>query len=186
MSQVCDHTSVGAIARDDNGRILLIERAKFPFGIAPPSGHCDGLSYPMACLKEFEEETGLKIKPSASPRPVLIRYPFKKFKCRRPQGDYHIWQIFEVQWKGECKASEQEVKSISWYSAKEIQKLMDKTRDYLRRYKLAEQAEDQTLVGAIQNALDEEWEKNPGLEPVWYDFFNEVPDLIKMINLKAG
>ncbi len=117
---VCDKTSVGVIARDDQGRILLIERMKFPYGWAPPSGHCDGHSYGTAAFKEFEEETGLKIV--GVPRPLIPKNPRKYFKCQRG-GEYHDWQIFEVNWKGELKPSQEETKNARWCSTEEIQSM---------------------------------------------------------------
>jgi 8-oxo-dGTP pyrophosphatase MutT (NUDIX family) len=119
---VCDHASVGVIARDEQGRILLIKRKKYPFGIAPPSGHLDGLSYPVACFKEFEEETGLTVV--GAPRPVIPKNPRKDFPCRRG-GQYHYWQIFEVSWKGELKPSEDETLGADWYSADQIKVLAE-------------------------------------------------------------
>ena len=109
---VCDHASVGVIARNESGSILLVERARYPFGIAPPSGHLDGHSYPIACFKEFEEETGLRVKPLIPPRTIIVERPLKQYKCRRPGGDYHVWQIFEVQWDGNIEHNPEEVKSI--------------------------------------------------------------------------
>ena len=120
---VCDNTSVGVIARDKEGRILMIKRKRPPYGIAPPSGHLDGLTYPMACFKEFEEETGLRIV--GAPRPILPKNPRKEFECRRG-GKYHIWQIFEVDWEGELKPSDEETLGVQWYSTDEIRELARK------------------------------------------------------------
>lgn len=117
---VCDHTSVGVLAHDEHGRLLLIRRKKPPFGIAPPSGHLDGLTYPVACFKEFQEETGLRVV--GAPRPVIPKNPRKDFECRRG-GKYHHWQIFEVSWKGELKPSEDETLGAGWYSPEEIKAL---------------------------------------------------------------
>lgn len=38
MPKICDHTSVGMFVWR-GGKLLLIERAKFPFGFAVPAGH---------------------------------------------------------------------------------------------------------------------------------------------------
>lgn len=175
---VCDHTSVGAIAKDFEGKILLIERKKFPFGWAPPSGHCDGLSYGVAAFKEFEEETGLTLV--GAPRPVRIVKSRTYFKCRRG-GEYHDWQVFEVNWHGELKPSQDETKNAKWCSLKEINVLAARTADYLARRGLAELVQEE-LTQAMWLDLDKEWQANPGLEPVWYDFFRElkiVPHLLE-------
>ncbi len=158
----CDNASVGVIARDTKGRILLIERKKFPFGWAPPSGHLDGKTFPVACFDEFEEETGLKVV--GTPRPITPVNSRKHFKCRRG-GEYHAWQIFEVNWKGELKPSPSEVKNIRWFSQEEIEDLALITRWYLEREKLQQELSD---------SMERTWQIDPGLEPVWYEFFKEL------------
>ena len=174
----CDNTSVGVIAKDSQGKILLIERKKFPtefldrlkhgqettpsLGWAPPSGHLDGQTYPVACFNEFEEETGLKIV--GAPRPMIPLNSRKYFKCRRG-GEYHDWQIFEVNWKGELKPSPSEVKNIRWFSQEEVEDLAATTKWYLEMKKGPEE-----WMGAIERA----WQISPGLEPVWYEFFKEL------------
>lgn len=120
---VCDHALVGALARDFEGKILLIERNNFPFGWAPPSGHLDGQTYPVACFNKFEEETGLKV--IGAPRPLIPKNPRKYFKCRRG-GEYHDWQIFEVNWQGELKPSREEIKNARWCTTEEIQNIAAK------------------------------------------------------------
>lgn len=167
---VCDHTSVGVIARDDQGRILLIERRKTPFGWAPPSGHCDGDIYPIACCKEFYEETGLRVV--GAPKPILPKNPRKEFKCRRG-GEYHYWQILEVNWRGELKPSISETKGAHWYSIDEIRALGIKTENYLRELKLAHSLQEEMEVAMVK-LIEREWQLYPGLEPVWYDFFKEL------------
>ena len=166
---VCDHMSVGVIAKDPEGRILLIERKKFPFGWAPPSGHLDGFGYSVACFREFEEETGLKVV--GAPKPLIPKNPVKYFKCRRG-GEYHIWQIFGVDWAGELRPNPDETKSARWHSVKEIKDLAAKTANYLARYRQAELVPKSTET--IWQKLDKEWEKNYSLEFVWYEFFQEL------------
>lgn len=168
---VCDHTSVGVIARDDQGRILLIERRKTPFGWAPPSGHCDGDIYPIACCKEFYEETGLRVV--GAPRPILPKNPRKEFKCRRG-GEYHHWQIFEVKWEGELSPNTIETNGAFWGTVEEIKLLAKKTETYLSRIKESEKAEEESWAVSIKESIEKEWQANPGLELVWYEFFQEL------------
>ena len=169
---VCDNTSVGVIAKDSKGRILLIERKIFPFGWAPPSGHCDGQTYPIACFNEFEEETGLKVV--GAPRPVTLFKSKKYFKCRRG-GEYHNWQIFEVDWKGELKPNRDETKNAEWFTIEEICELAEKTRNHTGRMRaLSNPAIPASVVSSIIEVLEREWQANPGLEPVWYEFFQEL------------
>lgn len=188
---VCDNTSVGVIARDDQGRILLIERRTFPtelplsatdfvrlmepsssFGWAPPSGHCDGSNYGSAAFREFEGETGLRIV--GVPKPLIPQNPRKNFKCRRG-GEYHDWQIFEVNWQGELKPSRDETRDVKWHTLKEIRELAEKTKNYKGRMRLLSNPAIFASVGSsTTKALEREWQANPGLELVWYEFFQEL------------
>lgn len=171
--QPCDHTSVGIIARDDKGRILMIERRKAPFGFAPPAGHIDGRSgYDEACHKEFEEETGLRIV--GAPRPMLLIKNAKiNNKCRRG-GEFHYWHVYEVDWKGEIKQNFEETKWIGWLTVEGIKDLALKTKEYLSRYKLASQAEEFSWTKSIRESLDKEWQYAPGLEVAWLIIFEEL------------
>lgn len=168
---ICDNTSVGVIARDSRGRILMIERKKYPFGYACPAGHCDGDTYSTACLKEFQEETGLKVV--GAPRPVIPKNPRKYNKCRRG-GEYHDWQIFEVDWTGEFRQNQKETKWVGWMTVQEVRLLAAKTQEYARRWKLAEQAEEKSWTEGIRESLEKEWKNSPGLEAVWYEFLQEL------------
>ncbi|MDP3792519.1 MAG: NUDIX hydrolase [bacterium] len=169
---VCDHTSVGVIARDNQGKILMIERKMFPFGFAPPAGHCDGDQYPVACCKEFRQETGLEVV--GAPKPlILIKNARTPNMCRRG-GLYHFWQVFEVKWKGERQRSLDETKWIGWMSVEEIRILAAKTQEYLQRLKLAEQAEEKSWAVSIKKSVENQWQKSPGLEIVWFDIFQEL------------
>ncbi len=166
----CDHTSVGALARDFEGKILLIERKKFPFGWAPPSGHLDGKIYPVACFDEFEEETGLKVV--GHPSPVTLFKPTKYFKCRRG-GQYHIWQIFEVRWQGVLRPNQDETMDARWCSKEDLEELAAKTLSYLEQVKQAKLLQEELCQAMLKN-IEKEWQDNPGLEPVWYEFFKEL------------
>ena len=170
---VCDNTSIGIIAKDTEGRILMIRRKNYPFGYAPPAGHCDGLSYPLACFKEFEEETGLKVV--GAPKPLVLRNskiggPFGGC-CRG--GEYHHWQIFEVDWRGELLASD-EARWLGWKSHSEIINLAQRTVDYVRKLTLAGFAEDQRLADAIKESVEKDWQKNTGLGVTWLYIFEEL------------
>ena len=149
-TKTCDNKSVGILAWWD-GKLLLIERAKYPFGFAPPAGHVDNLnSFEEAAREELKEEVGLNIL-----NIKLIWEGRKKNKCRRKGGSWHYWKIYKVKTSGDIKRSLDETKQVGWYTKKEIKKLADMTSRYLKR-----------------NINDEEWKKNPGLEPVWLERVN--------------
>lgn len=152
MAKKCDHTSVGVFVWD-GGKLLLIERKKFPFGHAIPAGHVDGdQTFEQAAVRELKEEVGLD-----AVKPELIYEHRKHNVCRREDGTWHDWKLYKVTRSGELKRSDDETKRVGWYNKKEIGKLAERTE--LR------------LMGKIS---DKEWEANPGLEPVMYEFFKEL------------
>ncbi|KND48879.1 MAG: hypothetical protein AB200_00430 [Parcubacteria bacterium C7867-005] len=152
MAKVCDHTSVGMLVWKE-GKLLLIERRKFPFGFAIPAGHVDeDTSFENAAIRELKEEVGL----DAIDLELVIEGR-KENLCRREDGSWHFWKIYKVDNKGELEPSSEETKRTGWYSSEEIQKLGERTEKY--------------LAGEIS---DEEWEGDPGLEPVMYNWFKEL------------
>lgn len=150
MSEICDHTSVGMLIKKDD-KYLLIERMKFPFGFAPPAGYLDGDEYEEGARRELIEEVGL------NPVSLKLVYEGKKENiCRRENGNWHYWKIYEVQVTGKIKRSEDEIKQAGWYSIEQIKNLAAKTKAY--------------LTGKVEQ---EKWESNPGLESFWYEWFKE-------------
>lgn len=151
MIKICDNKSVGMLIRH-NGKLLLIERRKPPFGFAPPAGHVDNKgSFENAVYEEVREEVGLtpiKIK--------LIAEGRKDNPCRR-EGTWHYWKIYEVQTAGEIRRSKDETKQAGWFSVNQIKSLAKKTKDY--------------LAGKISK---DEWQKSPGIEPVWLEWFEKL------------
>jgi len=152
MKKICDHTSVGMLVwREDN--LLLIERKKFPFGFAPPSGHVDGDgSFEEAARRELKEEVGLETKSMR-----LLAEKRKNNHCRRTGGNWHFWKFYEVKISGEINISQDEVVKFGWYSKKQITDLAKRTQGY--------------LAGKISK---QNWQKNPGLE---VDFFEWLAEL---------
>jgi len=148
----CDHTSVGMLVRDGD-RLLLIERKKFPFGFAPPAGHVDDdPTYEAAAIRELSEEVGLEA--------VSLELVLEKDKpnhCRRKDGTWHHWNVYNVTTKGDIKRSEEETKQAGWFSITEVRELADRTQQYLQ--------------GKIP---DEAWRQQPGLEPVWYEHLTDL------------
>lgn len=166
MNRACDHTSVGAVA-EKNGKILLIERKKFPAGFALPAGHCDGDSHEAAALREFAEETGLE--------PLSIELIFNKEMrnpCRRTGGTHHQWQVFRItEWRGKLRQNTDETKSIEWASQERLQLLATRTEEFAKRYGMLI-SDLPSITNAL--ALDPVWQASPGLEPVWYLFCKQL------------
>lgn len=152
MTPICDNKSVGMIIRNGDN-ILLIERKRGAIGFAPPAGHIDDFdSSELAAKGEVEEEVGLTVDEL-----TLLGEGRKDNSCRREGGDHHYWWIYEAKTHGDIKRSESETKQAGWFSIEEISDLADRTKLYLK--------------GEIS---DEEWEKSPGIEPVWYEWFKEL------------
>ena|SRR3989338_5461667 len=152
MPKKCDNTSVGMLVwRDDS--LLLIERKKPPFGFALPAGHVDeDRSFEESAIRELREEVGLQ----AQNLELLIEGR-KDNKCRREGGDWHYWKIYRAEAIGEIKRSEDETKQAGFYKKDDLLLLTSKTEKYLK--------------GDIK---ENDWEKSPGLEPVWYEWLKEL------------
>lgn len=151
-TKVCDNKSVGMlIKRDDD--LLLIERRKPPFGFAPPAGHVDDKgTFENAAREEIQEEVGL------TPKEIrLIAEGRKENPCRREGGTWHYWKIYRVETDGEIKRSEDETKQAGWFSKDQITMLAKRTEKYL-----------------AGNISSEEWQKSPGIEPIWHEWFKEL------------
>lgn len=152
MEKICDHTSVGMLITNEE-KILLIKRARFPFGYAIPAGHVDGdKSFEIAAQRELQEEVGLKQLSMEK-----IYEGRRENPCRRKDGTWHLWKLYKVETKGKIKRSLEETREADWYTKEEINSLALRTEDYLAK-KISEK----------------EWEKNPGLEPIMYEFFKEL------------
>ena len=152
MTKICDHTSVGMLVWKED-KLLLIERKKFPFGFAIPAGHVDeDKSFEDAATRELKEEVGLDTTDLK-----LIIEGKKENSCRREGGTWHLWKIFEIATSGNLRPSMEETKKVGWYSKNEINKLADRTKKYINK-----------------EVSEEEWESNPGLELVMYNWFKEL------------
>jgi 8-oxo-dGTP pyrophosphatase MutT (NUDIX family) len=159
--KLCDHTSVGVIIRDDRGRFLLLKRAIFPVGIAPPAGHIDTHGSPaQAAIAEVAEEVGLVIAPKDL-HETIIQKRQTFLPCSRPEGDWHAWWIYTANhYSGELRPDKRETKGAEWYSGEQLQALADRTRAF--------------QAGQIPAA---QYQDEPGLEPVWIGFFLELGDI---------
>lgn len=152
MHEQCDNKSVGMLVWKDDC-LLLIERRKFPFGFAPPAGHVDSHgSFEQAATDELSEEVGLDTQALK-----LLTEGRKENPCRRKGGSWHYWKIYEAQTVGEVKRSQEETKQAGFHPKTNLLSLAEKTEKYLR--------------GEI---TDTDWEKSPGLEPVWYEWLKEL------------
>jgi ADP-ribose pyrophosphatase YjhB (NUDIX family) len=149
---ICDHKSVGMLIWDDN-KLLLIERRKPPYGFAPPAGHIDDHgSFEDAAKVEVKEEVGLDTRSLR-----VIAEGRKENPCRREDGTWHYWKIYEVKTEGDITASPDETKQYGWYTKEQIQKLAERTESYVSR-----------------KVSEAEWQSSPGMEPVWKEWLSEL------------
>ena len=152
MTKLCDHTSVGIFVWKDD-KLLLIQRAKFPYGFAVPAGHVDGdESFEVAATRELKEEVGRDVV-----KLDLILEARKENLCRREGGTWHLWKLFRAEVTGDLNRSLEETKSARWFSKEEIRMLSLRNAQYEHK-----------------DITDEEWKEQPGLEPVMYEWFKEL------------
>lgn len=161
MPKVCDNISVGVIIESPEREIVLLKRAKFPIGYAPPAGHGDlddeHGSIEQAAVGEVSQEVGLTIATEGLTRTVVNNRRVYN-QCRREGGTYHNWFVFEARdYSGTITPSPDETQGARWYPQAEVQELADRTKDY-----------------EAGNVTEEAWAANPGLEPIWKDFFVEL------------
>lgn len=158
MPKHCDNLSVGVIIRDDTGRYALLERGRYPVGMAPVAGHVDDHgSIEQAGVDESDEELGIVLQPHDLKKTAVTGI-LKYNQCRRPGGSHHEWTVLEATIPAQPLQPDQlETKSANWYSDTELQAFADRTRAYQR--------------GEIP---EEEWVLQPGLEEVWVEHFSEL------------
>lgn len=112
------HYSVGALIEKD-GKYLLIDRAKPPFGFAGLAGHIDeGETEIEALLREVKEESGLAVEEYE----LLFEEELDWNVCSKGiEG--HYWYLFKCEASGAVKMDSAEEKSIGWYTKEQIANL---------------------------------------------------------------
>ncbi|NVN97029.1 NUDIX hydrolase [Candidatus Nomurabacteria bacterium] len=152
MANICDHKSVGMLVYKED-KILLIERGRSPFAFAMPAGHVDeDATFEEAAIRELKEEVGVDAKSIE-----LVAEGRKENKGRRVDCTWHYWKIYKVEVEGKIDRSLDETKQAGFYSIDQIKIFAERTEKYLNK-----------------EIEEEEWNKNPGLEPVMYEWFKEL------------
>lgn len=150
----CDNASVGVVI-ESAGRVLLLTRAKPPAGIAPPAGHVDDHGSPdQAARAEVAEEVGLTVTGLSK---VLTGWRDNVCRRRTTGRVGHQWTIYRAQATGQLRPSRDETRGARWYSRAEVQRLADRTAAYAQ--------------GEVSEA---DWQRRPGLEPVWCHWLHEL------------
>jgi 8-oxo-dGTP pyrophosphatase MutT (NUDIX family) len=158
MERMCDNQSVGVIISNNHGEIALLERGRYPWGFAPPSGHIDEHGSALyAAVNEVREEVGLQVRMQDLSITPIFGLPVAN-RCRRQGGDHHVWWVFRTsEFQGQLAGNVQETKQVTWADAIGLRALADRTKAY--------------RAGRISRP---EWQSRPGIEPVWADFLSEL------------
>ncbi len=113
------HYSVGVIITDEQQRLLLIDRATPPFGLAGVAGHVDEGEEPLeALVREVGEEVGLGLKV-----PKLLLDEFIDWNWCGGGIMGHYWYLYSGTVVGEPTIQPVGVNSVGWYGREELQGL---------------------------------------------------------------
>jgi len=165
MTKKCDNKSVGVIIRRGD-KFVMIKRKNFPVAYAFVAGHLDGDLFEKAAVKEAKEEGNIEILSLDKKFEGKFHNP-----CKREGGLWHKWQVFETnKWQGELQSGS-DAKEAFWASREDLRRLAERTIYF--SVKLETQIEDLSqFIPAVTN--DPEWQKDPGLEPVWYIMLKKI------------
>ena len=124
--QQCDNKSVGVIIKNENNEVILLERARFPLGLAPPAGHIDEHGgYIEAAIAEVFEEVGIHLVPGDL-KEVLHNIYIPNI-CRRLGGSHHTWRVYETTIASQkLMPDPNETNGAGWYSMDEVRALSAK------------------------------------------------------------
>lgn len=165
MPKICDNKSVGIIIRQGD-KFAMIQRKNFPEAYAFVAGHLDHDTFEKAAVKEAKEEADITVF-------SLKKKLEEKFynPCQRENGLWHEWQVFEaLKWAGELKSGS-DAKETFWATRDDLVRLAERTLYFST--KLDMPFEDLTrFVPAVTS--DPEWQKNPGLEPIWLVMLHKI------------
>lgn len=114
------HRSGGVIVKNEQGEILLVDRALPPLGWACPAGHIkDDESFGKGSKREVREEVGLKIKKMS-----LVGEEFLDWNECVMGVKGHDWKVFEaVKWSGEVEIDKKEIKQFKWVKKEDLDKM---------------------------------------------------------------
>lgn len=159
----CTHAVSAVLIVDSADRVLLIERNTAPYGYAPPAGHAFEHGHPIdigytsafinSAVEEVREETGLSVNPH---RLNLVLDRHANNRCRRrvetDKTPGHLWRVFETnQFDGELLTEPtRETAALRWVGPQGLEALA-------------------AITIALTKAeiTPQEFDRHPGLEPVW-------------------
>ncbi len=114
------NTSVGIIIKNNSDKILMIDRAAYPYGWACPAGHIDARETPsQAAKRETWEETNIDVKELKLLHKEYVGWN----ECVKGEKG-HYWYVYKaLTWEGQERRNLQETKNIGWFSSEEIKNL---------------------------------------------------------------
>jgi len=122
------HVSVGAVIVK-SGKILLLNRRKYPFKYTIPAGHLEeGENPEKAIIREVKEETNLEISAPELKLEEKVEDP-----CRRG-ADYHYWYLYTKTVEEPVEVStNDEASDFRWVDPSELKKieLTEPTKHFL-------------------------------------------------------
>ena len=120
------HFSVGGVIKK-NGKYLLMDRMKPPFGFACTAGHVyENEDIKTALRRVVQDETGLKV----TNQTLLFEEEVNWNWCKEFIWA-HYWYIYECEVEGDPNRNLTETRSLEWYSPEQLKKLkLEKVWDY--------------------------------------------------------
>ena len=165
MLNVCDNKSVGVIIKKDD-TFAVIKRRNYPVAYAFVAGHLDGDTFEDAAKKEALEEVRISVEELSLKLDEQFPNP-----CKRDGGDGHHWQVFEaVKWSGELQSGS-DAKEAFWVTPEELRALADVTFAHAKKKNIPPEKFPESTPLFVE---DEEWQKDPGLEPVWVVMLKKI------------
>ncbi len=113
------HKGVGAIIKNDNNKVLMLDRVNFPYGWACPAGHIDKDEEPyQAMIREVKEETNIEVLKYKQVIHEFVQWNECSMGVRG-----HDWFVFEIkEWSGKLKQNK-EAKQLSWIDQEKLKDL---------------------------------------------------------------
>lgn len=165
MTKICDNKSVGIIIRQGD-KFAMIKRKNFPVAYAFVAGHLDSDTFEKAAVKESKEEADITVFSLKKKLEDKFYNP-----CRRENGSWHDWQVFEAdRWAGELKSGS-DAKEAFWATRDDLVKLAERTLYFSTKLDIPLEDLAQFIPAVTK---DSEWQKDPGLEPVWLVMLRKI------------
>ena len=162
MSKACCNTSVGVLISDAaRANHLMITRADGQ-GVAPVAGHALD-SHPgwrAAAIAEVSEEIGLEVEFLTDTGVGGWRPNECTRSDKGARGPGHDWRIYRAEVSGVLAPNPRETRGARWYSPTEVQRLSGRTIDY-----------------AQGHLTPQDWDAEPGLEPVWLEWLASLGEV---------